>query len=71
MGLVSFFAGRLEVLRVTPRLKEVLYNAAARAVIQGATVTNTLLTDAGLDGTGQVIQVLCGYFYLLVIFCKC
>ena len=57
MGLVSFLAGRLEVLRVAPRNKLSLHNASARANIQSATTTDTPLTDAGLDGTGQVIQV--------------
>ena len=57
MGLVSFLASRPEVLRVAPRHKMRLLNAAARANIQTATVTSTPLTDAGLDGTGEVIQV--------------
>ena len=57
MGLVSFLAGRLEVLRIAPWHKQVLLNAAARANIQSATVTSTPLTDAGLNGTGEVIQV--------------
>eukprot|EP00903_Cladosiphon_okamuranus_P006848 g6670.t1 len=57
MGLVSFLAGRLEVLRVASRHTHGLLNAAARANIQSATTTDTPLTDAGLDGTGQVIQV--------------
>ncbi|CAM9668187.1 unnamed protein product, partial [Laminaria digitata] len=58
MGLVSFLAGRLQVLRVAPWHTQVLFNAAARANIQSATVTSTPLTDAGLNGTGEVIQVL-------------
>ena len=58
MGLVSFLAGRLEVLRIAPRHRVDLLNASARATIQTATTTDTPLTDAGLDGTGQVIQVL-------------
>ena len=57
MGLVSFLAGRLEVLRVSSRHTHGLLNSAARANIQSATTTDTPLTDAGLDGTGQVIQV--------------
>ena len=57
MGLVSFLASRPEVLRVAPKHKRRLLNAAARANIQTATVTSTPLTDAGLDGTGEVIQV--------------
>lgn len=57
MGLVSFLAGRTEVLRVAPRHAKRLYNAAARAIIQSATLTQTPLTAAGLDGTGEIIQV--------------
>lgn len=57
MGLVSFPSSRIEVLRIAPRHSKHLMNAAARALIQSATVTDTPLSDAGLDGTGQVIQV--------------
>ncbi|CAM9691381.1 unnamed protein product [Scytosiphon promiscuus] len=58
MGLVSFFAGRPEVLRIAARYRQGLLNASARANIQTATLTDTPFTDAGLDGTGQVIQVI-------------
>ncbi|CAM9790716.1 unnamed protein product, partial [Ectocarpus fasciculatus] len=58
MGLVSFLAGRPEVLRVSPRPTKRLLNAAARGVNQSASVTDTPLTDAGLDGTGEIIQVI-------------
>lgn len=57
MGLVSFLASRPEALRVTPRHKKDTHNAFARANIQSATVTSSPLTDAGLDGTGEVVQV--------------
>ena len=57
MGLVSFLAGRQEVLRVTSRHTQSMHNAAARATIQTAAAGTTPLTDAGLDGTGQVVQV--------------
>ena len=57
MGLVSFLSGRAEVLRVEPRLRKHLHNAVARSMIQTATLTEEPLTAAGLDGTGQVIQV--------------
>lgn len=57
MGLVSFLAGRLEVLRIAPWHTKVLQNAAARANIQSATATSTPLTDSGLDGSGEIIQV--------------
>lgn len=57
MGLVSVLAGRLDVLRVSSRHSKRVLNEAARAIIQSATETETPLTDAGLDGTGEVIQV--------------
>ena len=57
MGLVSLLSGRPEVLRVAARHKVRLYNAAARSMIQSATVTSEPLTLAGLDGSGEVIQV--------------
>lgn len=57
MGLVYFLASRQEVLRIAPRRPTKMSDAAARAVIQTATRTQTPLTDAGLDGTGEVIQV--------------
>lgn len=57
MGLVSFLAGRPEVLRVAPKHRMRFHNAAARANIQSANVTLTPLTDAGLNGTGEVVQV--------------
>lgn len=57
MGFVSFLSGRTEVLRVAPRHAKRLYNAAARAIIQSATLTEAPLTAAGLDGTGEIIQV--------------
>lgn len=57
MGLMSFLASRPEVLRVATRHRQGLLNSAARANIQSATLTDTPFTDAGLDGTGQVIQV--------------
>eukprot|EP00904_Undaria_pinnatifida_P010989 jgi/Undpi1/701/HiC_scaffold_10.g04165.m1 len=58
MGLVSFLSGRLEVLRVSPRHEARVMNAAARTMIQSATLTRAPLTAAGLDGTGEVIQVI-------------
>ena len=57
MGLLSFVASRSEVFRVSPRLKKSLSNAAARANIQSASVTSSPLTDAGLTGEGEVVQV--------------
>lgn len=57
MGLVSFLSSRVEVLRVSPRHTTRPLNAVARTIIQSATLTEAPLTAAGLDGTGQIIQV--------------
>lgn len=57
MGLLSFLASRHEVLRVAPTHSARTLDAAVRAIIQTATPTQTPLTDARLDGTGEVIQV--------------
>lgn len=57
MGLVSFLADRPEVLRVSPLQMPDTFNAVARAVIQSADTERTPLSDAGLDGTGEVVQV--------------
>ena len=56
----------MEVLRVSPWQKKVTLNASARANIQSGTVTATPLTDAGLDGTGEIIQV-GGWLLLLLL----
>lgn len=65
MGLISFFASLPEVLRVAPMHKPRILNEVARAISQSATTVDTPLTDSGLDGSGEVIQVkrigqLCG-----------
>lgn len=60
MGLVSYFASLPEVLWVGPYHRHKVLNAVARAVSQSATITDTPLTDAGLDGTDEVIQVWMG-----------
>lgn len=57
MGLLSQLASRPEVLHVEPLPKAEVHNAVAGAIVQSATVTGTPLHDAGLDGTGEVIQV--------------
>ncbi|CBN75410.1 subtilisin-like serine peptidase [Ectocarpus siliculosus] len=57
MGLLSQLAAKPEVLRVSPLQSASLYNAVANALVQSATTTETPLLDAGLDGTGEVIQV--------------
>ena len=58
MGLVSYLASRPQVFRVAPFHKAKLLNAVASAISQSATITDTPLTDAGLDGSGEVIQVM-------------
>lgn len=57
MGLLSFLASQPEVMRVSAARKVRLLNAAAFPNIQSATSTETPLSDSGLDGTGEVIQV--------------
>ena len=57
MGLVSYLASRPEVLRVGPFYKAELLNSVAKAISQSATITDSPLTEAGLDGSGEVIQV--------------
>lgn len=64
MGLVSSFASTPEVLRVSPLHVPALHNAVAASIIQAATTDSTErpLTEAGLNGTGEVIQVLYGQY---------
>ncbi|CAM9586082.1 unnamed protein product, partial [Sphacelaria rigidula] len=57
MGLVSHLASKPEVLRVSPLNARKMANSVASAIIQSGTITDTPLQDAGLDGTGEVIQV--------------
>ena len=57
MGLLSFLASRPEVMRVSAARKLSLLNAAAFPNIQSATSTETPLSDSGLDGAGEIIQV--------------
>lgn len=63
MSLLSHLASKPEVLRVEPLHGARPANAVARAIVQSATETNTPLSDAGLDGTGEVIQVINGGDY--------
>ena len=57
MGLVSYLAGIPEVQRVSPFHQARLLNAVAGAIVQSGNIVDRPLTDAGLDGTGEVIQV--------------
>ncbi|CAM9375513.1 unnamed protein product, partial [Sphacelaria rigidula] len=59
MGLVSFLASAPEVLRVSPLHRSKLHNAVAASVIQAGTIDTSQkpLTEAGLDGTDEVIQI--------------
>lgn len=59
MSLVSYLASMPEVLRVSPLHQSKILNAVASSVVQAGTIDTTQkpLTAAGLDGTGEVIQV--------------
>lgn len=57
MGLLSFLTSQPEVMRVSAARQLKLLNAAAFPNIQSATRTETPLSNSGLDGTGEVIQV--------------
>lgn len=59
MSLVSCLASAPEVLRVTPLHKEKMMNAVASSIVQAGSidVSDKPLTAAGLDGSGEVIQV--------------
>lgn len=56
MGLLSQLAAKPEVLRVSPLHRTKPMNAVGNAVVQSATEIDVPLFDAGLDGTGEVIQ---------------
>lgn len=58
MGLVSFLASRSEVARVSPLPRGQVFNAIASRIVQGASETSTQIWDRGVDGSGQVIQVM-------------
>lgn len=59
MGLISYLASTPEVLRVSPLHEPKIHNAVAASIIQAATVdiSQKPLTDLGLNGAGEVIQV--------------
>lgn len=57
MGLVSHLAAKSEVLHVGPLHHVKPMNAVASAIVQSGTITETPLSEAGLDGSGEVIQV--------------
>lgn len=57
MGLVSYLASTPQVLRVAPYYRTKLLNAVAKSISQSASITKAPLTDAGLHGSGEVIQV--------------
>lgn len=59
MGLVSYLASIPEVMRVSPLHRPNILDAVAASIIQAGTIDTTQkpLTAAGLDGTGEVIQV--------------
>ena len=57
MALLMQLTVKPEVLRVSPKYRAKLLNSMTNAVVQSATTAETPLTDAGLDGKGEVIQV--------------
>lgn len=57
MGLMSGLAAAPEVQRISPLHASELKNAVAGAVVQSGTISDKPLTDTGLDGTGEIIQV--------------
>ena len=73
MGLVSFLSGLPEVQRVSPFHETRIMNAVAGAIVQSGNGADRPLTKAGLDGTGEVIQVrLQSYVVVLcVLFSDC
>lgn len=64
MGLVSHLAAVPEVQRISPLHASELKNAVAGSIVQSGTVADRPLTEAGLDGTGEVIQVRRDIFWL-------
>lgn len=56
MSILSFLADRPEVLHVSPVYRMEMLNAAAFPNVQSATLTDTPLSDAGLNGEGEIIQ---------------
>lgn len=61
MGLVSYLATVPEVQRISPLHASELKNAVAGAIVQSGNADDRPLTEAGLDGTGEVIQVRDGF----------
>ena len=57
MGFVAALASKAEVVRVSAVQRPKLMNAVAKSIVQTAKSTGTPLHDAGLNGTGEVIQV--------------
>ncbi|CAN0405171.1 unnamed protein product, partial [Hapterophycus canaliculatus] len=56
MGLLSQLAAKPEVLRVSPLYRASTADALGNAVVQSAATTETPLLDAGLDGTGEIVD---------------
>lgn len=56
MGLLSQLAAKPEVLRVSTLQGAQHRDFVVNAVVQSATTTDVPLLDAGLDGSGEVIQ---------------
>lgn len=76
MGLVSALSATPEVLRVSPYHAPSVVNAVGASVTESATndISQTPLRKAGIDGSGEVVQVLkncCIQYYrrLHIILC--
>lgn len=61
MGLVSFLAAVPEVQRISPLHALELKDAMAGAIVQSGNIADRPVTEVGLDGTGEVIQVRDGF----------
>lgn len=60
MGLVSFLASRPEVARVSALPRAELSNAVAGRIVQGGSATSAPIWGRGVDGSGEVVQVMRG-----------
>lgn len=57
MGLVSHLAAKPSVLRVAPLHGVELLDEVVNAIVESGNIDYTPFQDAGLDGSGEVIQV--------------
>eukprot|EP00904_Undaria_pinnatifida_P012698 jgi/Undpi1/8559/HiC_scaffold_25.g11024.m1 len=57
MGLLSVFASTHQVLRISPLPRARTHNAVASAITESGTITREPFRHIGLDGSGEVVQV--------------